>query len=99
MRRACISEGNISDFFFFFLTDPPPPDSPPLPPPPSLPSPYHGAGARPPPPPPGPPPPMPPTASPRTNGAGNIAFAAPDFSPPASLGELGAVVARARQVR
>jgi alditol oxidase len=36
---------------------------------------------------------------PRTNWAGNIAFAAPDFYRPASLGELRAVVARARQVR
>jgi alditol oxidase len=36
---------------------------------------------------------------PRTNWAGNIAFAAPDFSRPASLAELQAVVARARQVR
>ena len=39
------------------------------------------------------------TASPRTNWAGNIAFGAPDFYRPASLGELRAVVARARQVR
>jgi xylitol oxidase len=39
------------------------------------------------------------TASPRTNWAGNIAFAAPDFYRPASLAELRAVVARARQVR
>src|SRR6476646_1795620 len=36
---------------------------------------------------------------PRTNWAGNIAFAAPDFYRPASLAELRAVVARARQVR
>ena len=39
------------------------------------------------------------TATPRTNWAGNIAFAAPDFYRPASLAELRAVVARARQVR
>ena len=39
------------------------------------------------------------TASPRTNWAGNIAFGAPDFYRPASLGELRAVVARAGQVR
>ena len=39
------------------------------------------------------------TASPRTNWAGNIAFAAPDFYRPATLAELRAVVARARQVR
>jgi xylitol oxidase len=39
------------------------------------------------------------TASPRTNWAGNITFGAPDFCSPASLGELRAVVARARQVR
>ena len=39
------------------------------------------------------------TASPRTNWAGNITFAAPDFYRPASLDELRAVVARARQVR
>ena len=36
---------------------------------------------------------------PRTNWAGNIAFAAPDFYRPASLAELRGVVARARQVR
>ena len=36
---------------------------------------------------------------PRTNWAGNIAFAAPDFYRPAAVGELRAVVARARQVR
>jgi len=36
---------------------------------------------------------------PRTNWAGNIAFAAPDFYRPAALGELRAVVARARQIR
>jgi xylitol oxidase len=36
---------------------------------------------------------------PRTNWAGNIAFAAPDFYRPAALAELRAVVARARQVR
>ena len=39
------------------------------------------------------------TASPRTNWAGNIAFGAPDFYRPASLAELRAVVARARQIR
>ena len=39
------------------------------------------------------------TATPRTNWAGNIAFAAPDFYRPASLAGLQAVVARARQVR
>ena len=39
------------------------------------------------------------TAGPRTNWAGNIAFAAPDFYRPASVGELRTVVARARQVR
>jgi len=39
------------------------------------------------------------TAGPRTNWAGNIAFAAPDFYRPASAGELRTVVARARQVR
>ena len=39
------------------------------------------------------------TASPRTNWAGNIAFGAPEFYRPASLGELRAVVARAGQVR
>ena len=38
-------------------------------------------------------------ARPRTNWAGNIAFAAPDFYRPAAVGELQAVVARARQVR
>ncbi len=36
---------------------------------------------------------------PRTNWAGNIAFAAPDFHRPAAVSELQAVVARARQVR
>jgi xylitol oxidase len=36
---------------------------------------------------------------PRTNWAGNIAFAAPDFYRPATVSELQAVVARARQVR
>src|SRR6476646_4321865 len=36
---------------------------------------------------------------PRTNWAGNIAFAAPDFYRPASLAELRAVVGRIRQVR
>ena len=35
----------------------------------------------------------------RTNWAGNIAFAAPEFHCPATLGELRAVVGRARQVR
>jgi len=39
------------------------------------------------------------TAGPRTNWAGNITFGAPDFYRPASLGELRAVVGRARQVR
>jgi xylitol oxidase len=39
------------------------------------------------------------TATPRTNWAGNIAFAAPDFYRPASVAELRAVVARAGQVR
>jgi len=39
------------------------------------------------------------TAGPRTNWAGNITFGAPDFSCPASLGELRGVVGRARQVR
>ena len=38
-------------------------------------------------------------ARPRTNWAGNIAFAAPDFYRPAAVSELQAVVARARQVR
>ena len=36
---------------------------------------------------------------PLTNWAGNVAFGAPEFYRPASLGELRAVVARARQVR
>ena len=36
---------------------------------------------------------------PRTNWAGNIAFGAPDFYRPSSLGELQAVVARARRIR
>jgi alditol oxidase len=36
---------------------------------------------------------------PRTNWAGNIAFAAPDFYRPAAVSELQAVVARARQIR
>jgi xylitol oxidase len=36
---------------------------------------------------------------PRTNWAGNIAFAAPDFYGPAAVAELRAVVARARRVR
>ena len=35
----------------------------------------------------------------RTNWAGNIAFAAPDFHRPATVGQLQAVVARARQIR
>ena len=35
----------------------------------------------------------------RTNWAGNIAFAAPEFRQPATLSELRAVVGRARQVR
>ena len=39
------------------------------------------------------------TAGARTNWAGNIAFAAPDFYRPASLAELRAVVARAPRVR
>ena len=39
------------------------------------------------------------TARPRTNWAGNITFGAPAFYCPASLGELRAVVGRARQVR
>ena len=39
------------------------------------------------------------TAGPRTNWAGNIAFGAPDFYRPASVGELRTVVARARQLR
>jgi alditol oxidase len=39
------------------------------------------------------------TATPRTNWAGNITFAAPDLYRPASLAGLRAVVARARQVR
>jgi alditol oxidase len=38
-------------------------------------------------------------ARPRTNWAGNIAFAAPDFYRPAAVRELQAVVARARQIR
>ena len=38
-------------------------------------------------------------ARPRTNWAGNIAFAAPDFYCPAAVRELQAVVARARQIR
>ena len=36
---------------------------------------------------------------PRTNWAGNIAFAAPDFYRPATVSELQVIVARARQVR
>jgi alditol oxidase len=39
------------------------------------------------------------SVGPRTNWAGNIAFAAPDFYRPASVGQLRTVVARARQVR
>ena len=39
------------------------------------------------------------TATPRTNWAGNIAFAAPDFYRPASLAELRAVVVFSRQFR
>jgi xylitol oxidase len=39
------------------------------------------------------------TAGPRTNWAGNITFAAPDFYHPASVGELRTVLARAGQVR
>ena len=39
------------------------------------------------------------TVRPRTNWAGNIAFAAPDFYRPAAISELQAVVARARQIR
>ena len=39
------------------------------------------------------------TAGARTNWAGNIAFAAPEFYRPASLAELRAVVARAPRVR
>jgi len=38
-------------------------------------------------------------AGPRTNWAGNIAFAAPDFYRPATLAELRTMVARARQLR
>jgi alditol oxidase len=40
-----------------------------------------------------------PAGRPRTNWAGNIAFSAPDFHRPATLGELRAVVAGARQLR
>jgi alditol oxidase len=36
---------------------------------------------------------------PRTNWAGNIAFAAPDFHRPATLSQLQAIVARASQIR
>ncbi len=36
---------------------------------------------------------------PRTNWAGTIAFAAPEFHRPATIGELRAVVGRARQIR
>jgi xylitol oxidase len=36
---------------------------------------------------------------PRTNWAGNIAFAAPDFHRPATVSQLRAIVARARQIR
>jgi alditol oxidase len=39
------------------------------------------------------------TTRPLTNWAGNIAFGAPDFYRPSSLGELQAVVARARCIR
>ncbi|HJY61502.1 MAG TPA: FAD-binding protein, partial [Streptosporangiaceae bacterium] len=39
------------------------------------------------------------TTRPRTNWAGNIAFGAPDFYRPSSLGELQAVVARAPRIR
>ncbi len=39
------------------------------------------------------------TTRPRTNWAGNVAFGAPDFYRPSSLGELQAVVARAPRVR
>lgn len=39
------------------------------------------------------------TTRPRTNWAGNIAFGAPDFFRPSSLGELQAVVARAPRIR
>ena len=38
-------------------------------------------------------------ARPSTNWAGNIAFGAPDFARPATLGELQSVVARAARVR
>ena len=37
--------------------------------------------------------------APRTNWAGNVAFAAPDFYRPAAVSELQAIVTRARQVR
>jgi FAD/FMN-containing dehydrogenase len=40
-----------------------------------------------------------PAGRPRTNWAGNIAFSAPGFHRPATLGELRAVVAGARQLR
>jgi len=40
-----------------------------------------------------------PAGRPRANWAGNIAFSAPDFHRPATLGELRAVVAGARQLR
>jgi len=36
---------------------------------------------------------------PRTNWAGNIDFAAPDFHRPATVSQLRAIVARARQIR
>jgi len=39
------------------------------------------------------------TGRPRTNWAGNIAFAAPDSYRPATIGDLQTAVARARQVR
>jgi xylitol oxidase len=39
------------------------------------------------------------TTRPRTNWAGNIAFGAPDFYRPSSLGELQAVVAQAPRIR
>jgi xylitol oxidase len=39
------------------------------------------------------------TTRPRTNWAGNVAFGAPGFYRPSSLGELQAVVARARSIR
>ena len=36
---------------------------------------------------------------PRTNWSGNVVFGAPGFYRPSSLGELQAVVARARRIR